>query len=354
MRTKDSSFGAVRRFSFFLGLLAGAALAAPAIAAPWKVVWKTSTQALEQMPVTARFITADKLLVVVRGGKVVEVEIGQPLEKGSARLLLGQPGFVLRASHLAFDGAYVVTAASTMELGWVGPGGRFGRLTLGAINDLDVADGRLALVGCRADGGTWAPDGGIVFLGDLKKELKDLKPLLVLPERGAHSPMVRCGMMQFGKVRFFPDKTLVVYPAVVPGLLVYSPEGTLRHVIPTDALGLEGRCGMSEQEYDAVLKSGRSWFGWRNQRVLVEALVSLSSGPGLVLRSFQNGKAFWRLARLEKNSTWKLEDLPLEPGPPFSFVNGDSYGKRLLLIKWINDDEGEPHLVEMIVLEEIP
>jgi hypothetical protein len=74
----------------------------------------------------------------------------------------------------------------------------------------------------------------------------------------------------------------------------------------------------------------------------------------LVLRSFQNGKAFWRLARLEKNSTWKLEDLPLEPGPPFSFVNGDSYGKRLLLIKWINDDEGEPHLVEMIVLEEIP
>src|SRR5207244_2494556 len=81
------------------------------------------------------------------------------------------------------------------------------------IEDVDVGANRLLVLGARRDEKrNWAPDGTIVWLGSLDKDLSDLRSVL-LDARGPNAPNLNaCGHYEMGAVRFLPDSSFLVVP----------------------------------------------------------------------------------------------------------------------------------------------
>lgn len=276
------------------------------------------------------------LLAAIRDGGVrIRLDDDAPhiIERHIASRSGGDIGAM--ATSIASSDAFIVTAPPMGAVVWSRRGEEelYEKLDFDSVLDLDISGSLLAVMAARRDGrnGRFAPDGSVVSIGRLDHALDDLRPLYISIS-GVGAPSVAfCGPMRIGHVRFLHDGSLVVAPGVEPGIYQYSRDGILYKTWQTDVFGIDAECGLSEKEGVSLLGSPELQLAWVNRRTIIDDIVPLAAGPGLIVRKIEDEKATWQLWILHRRG--HVERLPLPfRRPPYQRIRADADGDRLAFL----------------------
>jgi len=210
------------------------------------------------------------------------------------------------------------------------------------------------LGGLKDEKGNFSPDGAIGWLGPIEKGREGLRPILY----SAHGPgaraMGRCGVIGLGAARFMPDGSFVLIPGVEPGIFWYSKDGELQHTWESSALGLEDECkpmldNMGDLAIDPNVQNR-----WLAARRIVDEILPLPDGPGVIIREIKDEKAQWRMARLRADGTVSWLDLPFKGSSTWARLKGDVMGTRIaFLVVEDSDNVEKPFAVPRLVIAEL-
>ncbi|HVT14951.1 MAG TPA: hypothetical protein VHQ90_02070 [Thermoanaerobaculia bacterium] len=225
-----------------------------------------------------------------------------------------------------------------------------------AIQAIDLRDGQLALVGARRDErGKFGADGAIAWTGSLDKRLTDLKPLLYDAGGPGAPTMNRCLGAELGATRFLADGSLFVLPGVQPGASLFDREGKLVRTWDTAALGIDADCtGLSEAVAAHLAASYEQRQVWINQRHLVDAVLPLPEGPGLLVRRVEKGRTRWDLKVLRREGPVKTIAVPLEGSSEFFALGGDVRAGRIVLLLHEKTLRGREHQLPRTIEASLP
>ena len=209
------------------------------------------------------------------------------------------------------------------------------RWTGGVTTDLDVHRRSFVVLG---ESGTherpWK-DGAIAWLGSLDSGPQKLRPILYDAGGPDNPGLNRCQTLELGGVRFLADGSVVVAPGSEPGVHLYGPGGDLVRSWDTARLGLERiRCSAltDEEMSDLDLHPDRR-LAWLNAHRIVDEILPLPQGPGLVLRwRGADGTVHWQLAVLGATGIATF-DLPFTSDRPFDRLRGDVQDGRIVLLR---------------------
>jgi len=295
--------------------------------------------------VDVRWASDHSIYLALRKSGVVEYSLDgkkqpQPMIPGDKA-----PGGFWLSYHLAVSPQYLVDGSPLFALTWR-PLASSARkeAAFEGIDDVDVHGSRVAVVGVRRDAkGKFAPDGAIAWTGSLDKDLTDLKPLL-FDAGGPGAPSANnCGILMLGATRFMADGSLVVVPGVQPGIYHYDPQGKLVQTLDTVKLGVDTDCAGVGKDLAAAMKHKYPpRLAWVNARRIVDDVLPLPAGPGLLIRSVQQGKVRWVLKVLHPDGSVALYDVPVHAQTPFAHLKGDFRQNRLVLLCWENAEDGHP------------
>ena len=232
------------------------------------------------------------------------------------------------------------------------------KLPIGVVEDLDLAGNRLALLGTPE----WsiAPPPSIAWVGPLTEHpAKDLKPLPLYDAGGPKLPgLVNCFELLLGAVRFLPDNSLLVVPGFQPGAHLYSSDGRLLRTWDTAALGLDALdCAhLSAEEDRRFGRSPQARFDFINQHRVLDDILPLEQGPGLLIRSVSGGKVHWELEVLQSGARVLTYQIPLTGELPFDRLRGDVRGHRIVLLRGAHGFEkwGPPFRANLVAVAELP
>ncbi|MGC8915426.1 MAG: hypothetical protein ACP5NF_00390 [Thermoanaerobaculum sp.] len=259
---------------------------------------------------------------------------------------LGAPGVAAMVSRVAYSDPWVVTAGPVRDLAWRNRRtGAFGRSPLGLISDVDVANGKVAVVGCQKDeANRWCVDGSLVFWGDLTAPRVTWQPLYLSPLGASPWTVLRCGALHLGQVRFLPDGGLAAFPGFEEGLFFYGPDGKLRRVVPTASLGFSCACDLSEEASDRVIGSGVAQLAWLNTHTVADELLPAADGAVLVLRSPPQEKVRWELLLVRTDGTTAHQPLPLPGERRNAFLDGDASGRKVVFLERVYRTERDDNV----------
>jgi hypothetical protein len=221
------------------------------------------------------------------------------------------------------------------------------------LHNLDVGGSRFAVVGVRRDTqGKFSPDGVIAWIGSLDKDLTDLKPLLYDAGGPGAPNLGACCAFSLGATRFLADGSLVVVPGVQPGIYRFDTQGKLLQTVDTVALGINTDCaGIGKERMAPMARDPSLRMAWINDRRTVDEVLPLPAGPGLLIRSVQQGQVRWTLKVLHSDGSVEVYDVPVQAPNLFAHLKGDFRQGRLVLLLWGSpphrnpDGIPPPHLV---------
>jgi hypothetical protein len=203
-----------------------------------------------------------------------------------------------------------------------------------SIHDIDVSKDQLLVVAARRDAkGRFAPEGAIAWIGSLRRGLADLKPVAYDATGPGVKNLNACSTFQMGGARFMKDGSFLVVPGVQPGIYLYSPEGKLLRTWDSATVGLDSDCGSLSQEQ--VRRYAVDWLGraaWLNQRRILDDILPLQQGPGLVIRSVSQGQVHWTLKVLTKAGGIPTYNIPLKSQNELSTLKGDVRGNKIVFV----------------------
>lgn len=236
-------------------------------------------------------------------------------------------------SRLGVSERYVVTAFPVYQLTWKEwKRSQINNYVFDAVVDLDVKGDRLLMLGSRTEGGRWAPDGAIAWIGSLDKQLKDLRPVL-FSRRGSKAETIsRCGFLEPGAVRFSSDGSFVIVPGVEPDIYLYDRTGKLVHTWQTSSLGFVDRCDLTEPQVHALSADPEQRARWRAARVMVDDVLHTSAGPALLLHEFRSGAARWTMVILQRNGPPRRIVLPFSIPSDVASLRADIRGNRIAFL----------------------
>lgn len=302
-----------------------------------------------------RWISKD--LIYLAGGKkgVVSVSIAgsraTPVSvvRGEGAL----DGFFL-SNRLAFNGKDILLAAPFGAVAWSKqPFGRVsGSVAFDVITDIDARADRVAVFGARRDEkGQWAPDGSVAWIGSLKANLSDLRPIY-RTARGAPA-YNQCEALEMGALRFLSNGDLAFLPGFEPGLQIVSPDGRVRRSIDTGGLGYTDSCLVTEDEWLSLAKDPRARYSWLNRHKTVDDIVELQDGKiGLVVREPAANAIRWSLLELHPDGTHKRTILPVIGRTKMARLKVDRRGEQLACLVLEHQLEGAlvPRRVTFVAL----
>ncbi len=215
-------------------------------------------------------------------------------------------------------------------------------IPMGIIEGIDVSGGRLAILGNPE----WerSPEGAIAWLGPVTDHPgKDLRPILI-DAGGARSPqLVACSDLQLGGVRFLGDGSIFVVPGSQAGAHLYSPAGHLTRTWDTAGLGLDADIGCAGvdavQQHQSMAISPPARAAFLNSHSVLDAILPLPQGPGLVIRRVAGGKVTWVLKVLRSNGTTESYQIPITGELPYDRLRGDVRGNRIVLLAGPHDSD---------------
>lgn len=225
------------------------------------------------------------------------------------------------------------------------------------VEDLDVFGKRLLILGNPEWSESPAPS--IAWLGPVSEHpRKDLEPLPLYDVAGARSPsLINCDELLLGAARFLPDGSMLVVPGFQPGAHHFSSAGRLLRTWDTVALGIDA-VDCAHMSGDQTLLFGRSQqarFDFINQHRVLEDILPLAAGPGLLIRFVADGKVHWELKVLQSGPRVLTYQVPLTGNLPFDRLRGDARGGRIVLLrgahgfaKW-----GPPFPVNLVAVAEL-
>jgi hypothetical protein len=292
-----------------------------------------------------RWANGHSVVLALRKDGVVEYDLDG---KSSPKKMIsgeGTPGGFWDSHHIGISSRYLVVGAWLFTMTWRPLDSAMrNEEAFDGIHDLDVYQNRVAVVGARRNAeGDYAPDGAIAWIGSLDKNLSDLKPL-IFDAGGAGAPnMGSCASFFLGAVRFLTDGSLVVVPGVQPGIDRFDPQGKLIKTLDTVALGIDTDCSSIGKDMSAKMAHDvPRRLAWINQRRTVDDILPLPAGPGLLIRSVQQGEVRWMLKVLYPDGKVAVYDVPIHAQNAFSHLKGDFRQGRLVLLLWGNPPDRNP------------
>jgi hypothetical protein len=275
-------------------------------------------------------------LAVLKGG-VVEYNLDgkTPIKQ----LLPGdvEPGRSGYGQEVAVSSRYLAAGAWLQSITWHSLDSAVRKEEVfDCIHDIDVGGSQAAVVGVRRDSqGKFSPDGAIAWIGSLDKDLADLKPLLFDAGGPGAPSMGACCGFHLGVTRFLADGSLVVVPGIQPGIYHFNSQGKLLQTLDTVALGTDTDCARIGKEMVSPMGRDPSLrMAWINERRIVDDVLPLPAGPGLLIRSIQQGQVRWALKVLHPDGSVGVYDIPVDAPNLFAHLKGDFREGRLVLLLW--------------------
>lgn len=243
---------------------------------------------------------------------------------------------------LAASSDYIVASSNALTLGFrTRPHGQpegvanvlITRASVGNVEAIDLSGDRVLLVGLP---NVWATDSaGVAWLGPLTRyPVRDLKPILSdVAGVGTHT-LFNCNHLMLSAARFLPDGTFLVVPGFQPGAHLFDASGRLLRTWDTRTLGLDGDTGCAGIAMDQRKEFGisaKARGAYLNQHRVLDGILPLPQGPGLIIRSVAEGKVHWQLVVLRGASS-AVYDIPLTGSLPYDRLRGDVSGSRIVLL----------------------
>jgi tetratricopeptide (TPR) repeat protein len=319
-------------------LLLGAALqAAPSFGV--KVLSETPLAAAPSPATNVRFATRATAYLSRLHGGVMLINLQGAAPAPHAVMSGSAATGVLSFERLAASPELLVVSSPYNTLAFVSLGNTGGteppvrRLTVGAIEAFDLKGDKLLVLGIPSRVGPVAPSGAIAWIGALSEDyVKTARPVLM----GARGPGARhldnCSGLALGGVRFLPDGSYLVVPGVEPGAILYTATDAVVRRWTSEEIGIDTDCTrMPDAQGDAFHKVRGERFRFLNAHRVVDAVLPLEAGPGVVVRSVTAGTAHWSLSILTSTGVERI-DLPFV-GEADERLRGDAIGNHLVFLK---------------------
>jgi len=254
-------------------------------------------------------------------------------------------------SRIGVSGANLVVAAPANDLAMrrlgrtLDNGANLIRLRIGLVDGLDVAGDRLLLLGLplSAVKNGFAPTGTIAWLGPLRAlwDGEGLQPLLSdVAGPGAQS-LGMCATIPLGAARFLDDGTALVVPGVQPGVHLFGASGRPLRSWDSHKLGIDAVdcAAMDRRDAHKLRVASRARAELLNSHRVVDEVLPLHEGPGLVIRYVEGGKVHWQLKILQSGDRVLAYDLPFTGNLPFDRLRGDVRDDRIAFL--VSEHEAE-------------
>jgi len=261
---------------------------------------------------------------------------------------------------VAASSEYLVVAGGYFGLTWRSLATPLRKeMSFAQILDVDVAGGRLLILATRRDekSGKYAPDGTIAWIGSLDKGLADLHAVLT-DARGAGAPnLLACDTFEMGAVRFLAGGRFLVVPGVQPGAHLFDSTGRLLRTWDTAEIGLDSDCAALTKEQVARMQVDfDARVAWLNQRHILDEILPLPQGPGLVIRSIERGRTHWHVKVLGESGSVTTWDLPISTASARSHLRADVRGRKVvfLVVTYQESMSAASHPPARLVEAELP
>lgn len=311
-------------------------VAAEPAAAPFTIEVDRPLLATEVWDV--RWSEPDRLyLALGRRGGLVELPLQPQAARPEVVIPPALPGERFGMTNLvALSPTRLLVASGVFQFGWLVRGAPAALRTgwQEFIAGIDVHGDRAVFLGAeRAEDGEFSPDGVIAWTARLGPEkLEERKPLLVGKAGPGAAGMNGCFVLDKGGVRFFPDGSLFLLPGVESGAHLYDAEGRTLRTWDTGKLGYTDGCPVSAAEVPAINGDMTARLQWFNSHRVVDEVLALPTGPGIVVREWKNGAVRWDLVELLPGGGHKQETLPFHSSSNETFLSGDALGGKLAFV----------------------
>lgn len=285
------------------------------------VRWGDQTSAY----VTAQFYGA--LKVSLPPTTADEAEVVWP--RGDSRRQIWLPQWIARSGNT------LALAAPVFSYGWKQLGGETSEQihAVDTIGDLDVFEDQVLLFATARDAeGRYAPDGVVARLGPLTAEPEDLTPVFIARSGPGALEIDSCLPMWFASVRFLANGSFIIVPGSEPDVYHYDPQGKLLATWSSEVVGYDSDCKISAEEKSRLAADEPARWVWVNQRRMVDEILPLPDGPGLVVRSVKNGKTSWQLKLLRPGGKVESCEIPIVADSTLAHLRGDVRGDEVLLL----------------------
>lgn len=279
-----------------------------------------------------RWVKPDSLVLSSFTDGVFLADLRPDLELGSPILRSGKRrGELFLPAYLGASEEYVAVAAPVFYVAWKRwDQNRLNQRAFAAILDIDVQGDRLLILGAERDGEEFAPDGAIAWMGEMSDGLASLRPILFSSTGPGARAVDACGLMEIGNVRWLDDGSALVVPGVEGGVYLYRRDGALARTWQSDSLGFDAGCGLTDTEIYRYSADQPGRWKWVSQRRVVDDILPLPSGPGLLIRTVSDGVARW-LLRILAGEQNRMCEIPIE-GTSTSDLHADVIGDRVIFL----------------------
>jgi hypothetical protein len=203
-------------------------------------------------------------------------------------------------------------------------------LAFDAVLDLDVFESSLLVLGARRDAaGQWAADGAMAWL---ERGGSGLRPVHFSAGGPGSDTVARCIAHQLGAVRFLGGGSFVVVPGVEPGVFWYAADGRLARAWQTDDLAIDAGCPFDERQSAEMAARPEPRWAWWNQHELVDDVVPLPNGPGLLVRRHVGRVTSWDLVVLQRDGRPAHAAVPVSSPSGLTYARGDVRGDRVVIL----------------------
>lgn len=238
------------------------------------------------------------------------------------------------SSRLGLSEKWLVVAAPIGSIGWRSrQAGSLQETSFAAVVDLDVFGDRVAVLGAqRGDDQSWMPGGSMAWLGSLPSPPARWTALYSSISPAGPEAMDACAILETGAVRFLADGSLLLLPGVEPGVFLYGSDGRLRRTWQSDALGIFSGCDVDERYKYVISADLDARRRWLNQRAIVDEVVPVGSGAGLLVRRFFKGRTQWDLVLLAPDGSVARHHLPVSSPSPWARIKAATRGGEVLFL----------------------
>jgi hypothetical protein len=247
-------------------------------------------------------------------------------------------------NEMAVSESHLAAAAIAFAVGWKrrGKGEMEAQEYFESAFDLDLRGEILLVLGLRKDdtGKEYEANGAYAWLGLLGSTgLENLRPLAFSSDGGRARAMDGCHPMSVGAVRFLEDGSFVVVPVSEPGVFLYRADGTLERSWQSEELGLDGGCGLSEEQVYQFSVEVEPRGAWINARRIAEDALALGGRRfGLIIRERVDGTTRWTMRIVAPEGPKELCDVGLTHSSPWVRLRADRRRDRVALLRVTEPD----------------
>jgi hypothetical protein len=244
------------------------------------------------------------------------------------------------AASTAVDESTLAIAGPAFEAVVFRGGPPLRKVSLDAINDIDLAGDRLALFGLeRSESGVVSPDGAIAFVVDLLTGNRS--PVLFAASGPGAPAFAGCHPDPSGALRFLPNGDLLVAPGMESGVHLLDSALRPRRSWSGPELPVGPKCPrMLEPQYSRWRISPHHRLTALNASEVIDELVPWADEPWVLVRRTSEGEGTtWSVVRLGADGSLGSVPFPLSSPSPWARLRVDTEGDRLIALIYVDHPE---------------